>query len=69
MSYLRQPVTVPWILLAAQFGGSYSQVKHFKAEALKQLRRILVLYPSLRIEADSEGLILRPSPPHIQRAP
>lgn len=67
MSYLRSPITVPWPLLAFQFGSSYSSVKHFRAEVVKQLRRIVRLYPALRIQVKSQGLTLHPSPTHIRR--
>jgi hypothetical protein len=66
-SYLRNPTAVPWASLAAQFGGSYKDVKHFKAAAVKQLGRIVRLYPDLRVKAEPEHLVLRPSSPHIKR--
>lgn len=67
MSYLRQTTTIPWPLLAFQFGSSYSMVKHFRAEVGRHLVTIIKLYPSLRIQAGRQGLILHPSPTHIRR--
>jgi hypothetical protein len=67
VSYLSKAATIPWEFLAAQFGGTYANVKHFRAEAVKQLRRIVHLYPDLRCEPRSKGLVLHPSPPHVKR--
>jgi hypothetical protein len=67
VSYLEKATLIPWEFLAAQFGGTYTDVKHFRTEAVKQLRRVIRLYPALRCEPRSKGLVLYPSPPHVKR--
>lgn len=69
MHHLRKPTTVPWEALAAQFGGSYRQVRQFRAQFVKQLRLVCAAYPAARVEPTSAGLVLRPSRSHVQKRP
>jgi hypothetical protein len=69
MSYLREQTTVPWGLLELQFGGDYSCTRDFKKKFIARLREVGVVYPQARIEVETTGLVLRPSPPHIARLP
>jgi hypothetical protein len=36
-------------------------------KAIEAFRRILTVYPELKIESDENGLLLRPSGPHIPK--
>jgi hypothetical protein len=56
---------VPWEALALQFGGDYKQRRQFKAQFLKQLAAVRLVYPLADVEQTAAGLVLRPSPPHI----
>jgi hypothetical protein len=67
VSYLKKPVTVPWGALALQFGSSYAQTKHFKESFLKELRKVVTVYGQVQVEATEDGLLVKPSPPHIGR--
>lgn len=64
MSYLKHKTEIPWQLLAAQFGSDYSEIRDFKKNFIKQLRKVLVIY-NPEIDQNDKGLILKPTKPHI----
>jgi hypothetical protein len=64
MSYLKEPTKIPWDLLAIQFGSDYAELRDFKKNFLKQLRKVLVVYHP-KVETSENGLLLKPSKPHI----
>lgn len=64
---LMKPISVSWAALFQQFGGGFSQPKHFKPAFLDSLKTALAVYPDARIELDENGLILHPSRPPIAR--
>lgn len=69
--YLRQPATIPWDALSRQFGSNYKAVRQFKAAFLRELRKVLVVYPEAKVLAVETGetggaLMLMPSRPHIK---
>jgi len=66
MSYLKSSVEIPWELLAAQFGADYSELRDFKKNFLKQLKKVLVVYDT-NIRESKNGLLLKPSKPHIPK--
>ena len=67
MSYLKKPTEIPWGALQLQFGSDYKRTRAFKGKVVKELKKVEVLYPELRLEDSEKGLILRPSPTHIKR--
>jgi hypothetical protein len=67
MSYLRRDTVIPWPALEAQFGADYARLVDFKIYFKAQLRNVLQVYPEAKVEAAGQGLILRPSPPHVRR--
>jgi hypothetical protein len=69
LSYLRKQTTVPWEALAAQFGGDYHHLRQFRAQFIKQLRAVRVVYPLADLDSTPAGLVLRPSPTHVPRSP
>lgn len=68
-SYLRTPTTIPWGLLAEQFGTGYARVRDFKAAVKESLTRVYAVYPDLRAEVTDDGLRLKPAKTHIKRLP
>ena len=68
VSYLKRPVVIPWASLALQFGSDYSRLRDFKAALLSELRKVLVVYSSVQVEALEEGLLVKPSLTHITRS-
>jgi hypothetical protein len=71
MSYLQEPVTIPWAALELQFGGDYAERHRFKAKFLERLKLVKAVYPAARVRASedrrNQGLILEPSPTHVPK--
>lgn len=65
MSYLDKSIQIPWILLANQFGSDYTELRDFKKNFLKQLKKVLILY-NAKVDQYDNGLILKPSKTHIK---
>ncbi len=65
MSYLRKPTVIPWGMLQLQFGSDYKLTRQFKAKFLEQLLAVQTVYPAVQVEAVENGLLLKPSKPHI----
>jgi hypothetical protein len=66
---LHKPVTIPWASLALQFGSGYANPRHFKKRFLGYLRSVIDYYQEVRLESQTPGLLLRPSPTHVRRQP
>ncbi|MFU8797536.1 MAG: replication protein RepA [Gammaproteobacteria bacterium] len=64
MSYLKRPTEIPWGLLAAQFGSDYSELRDFKKNFLKQLKKVSIIYKA-NINETANGLLIKPSKTHI----
>lgn len=64
---LQRHVTIPWSSLALQFGSGYSNPRHFKTRFLGYVRNVLNYYPQARLESSASGLLLKPSPTHIEQ--
>jgi hypothetical protein len=67
MSYLRRHTTIPWPVLETQFGAEYGRTRDFKAAFLQHLKSVLAMYRAANATPGSEGLVLRPSAPHVSR--
>jgi len=71
MSYLSKDTVIPWPLLQGQFGADYAQNAHglrnFKVNFLKQLKKVHTLYGAAKVGEVENGLLLKPSPPHIAK--
>lgn len=61
VSYLRAPVNISWAALAMQVGSEYENTKELGRKVKESLRRIVVLWPDLRIEEIRGGLRLLPA--------
>jgi hypothetical protein len=66
-SYLRQPTTIPWEGLQAQFGSDYGRIIDFRRKAVEALAKVHGIYGDARFDTDAKGLTLRPSPTHVAR--
>lgn len=70
MSYLRKKTLMPWPMLMAQFGSEYQQNNkgryEFKRGFKNALQQVVVVYPQVKIEESTSGIILKPSQSHIQ---
>lgn len=67
MSYLRKRTTIPWELLALQFGGTFTRLRAFREAFADNLRAVSVLYPAAKFEVTETALVLWPSPPSVSR--
>ena len=66
MGYLRKPTVVPWEGLQNQFGADYARPRDFRRKVLTQLQEVLRLYLTVRVSQTNTGLLISPSPPHVQ---
>lgn len=69
MSYLRRKTTIPWAGLRGQFGAGYAMddqgLRNFRRAFLRELAKVVVIYPRCNVEDSERGLVLSPSPTHI----
>ncbi len=56
-----KPQFVPWAALATQFGSDYSNHLDFKRKAKAALRKIVAVFPTLRLEDATGGIIVLPA--------
>ena len=66
VSYLQGETMIPWEMLQEQFGADYAEVKTFKFNLVRNLKKILALYP-VKVTAGDKGLLLMPSAPSISK--
>ena len=66
-SYLKRQTVIPWSSLALQFGSNYAVLRQFKAAFLNELRKVMLVYGQVQVEATDAGLIVKPSLTHIPR--
>jgi len=73
MSYLQKDTVIPWPLLQGQFGADYAQTpqgqRDFKKKFLLGLKKVHSIYESAKVFAVDNGLLLKPSPPHVAKRP
>ncbi|MDP4573506.1 replication protein RepA [Pseudomonas sp. LPH60] len=69
MSYLRKRTTIPWWSLTGQFGSGYAQddqgLRDFRRAFLRELKKVLAIYPTAKVSNSRNGLVLYPSPTHV----
>jgi hypothetical protein len=64
-SYLKRPTVIPWSSLALQFGSDYSRLRAFREAFLQELKKVVLVYGQVQVEASEQGLIVKPSMTHI----
>jgi hypothetical protein len=71
VSYLSSPTLISWESLRRSFGAGYAETPQgrvsFRGKAIETLRKVVMVYPELKIEILERGLLLRPSGPHIPK--
>lgn len=65
LHYVKKPTLIPWKELAGQFGGTYARTRDFKAQFLRELPHVLVVYSAAKVVPEKDGLRLRQSPTPI----
>jgi hypothetical protein len=68
-SYLKRSTIIPWSSLAQQFGSNYAVLRQFKAAFLNELKKVVLVYGQVQVEATEQGLIVKPSLTHISKKP
>ena len=64
-SYLKRPTVIPWSSLAMQFGSDYSRLRAFREAFLQELKKVVLVYGQVQVEASEQGLTVKPSLTHI----
>ena len=67
VSYLRHPTVISWASLALQFGSDYSRLRDFKQAFIEELRKVMLVYGYVQVEATEHGLLVKPSLTHISK--
>jgi hypothetical protein len=71
VSYLSRVTTVSWRSLQVSFGAGYADTpqgrSRFRGNAIEAFRRVVAVYPRLRIESQDRGILLLPSATHIPK--
>jgi len=62
---ISRPETIPWQALKRQFGSDYAELRVFRFHLLQAIKKIINVYPALRLRDTPSGLVLLPYPPHI----
>jgi hypothetical protein len=68
-SYLKRPTVIPWSSLALQFGSDYSRLRAFREAFLQELKKVVMVYGQVQVEATEHGLVVKPSLTHISKKP
>lgn len=66
---LRRSLEFSWRDLATQFGTRTKRLRNFRAEFVRALERVRLVYPQARVEATTESLVLHPARPHVLPRP
>ena len=64
-SYLKRPTVIPWSSLALQFGSDYARLRDFKQAFIDELKKVVLVYGQVQVDATEQGLIVKPSLTHI----
>lgn len=67
VSYLQNPVDIPWKWLAWQFGSDYAEIRYFRRQFIHWLRIVkeAAQWTDLNVEPQKDVLRLKPSLPHV----
>lgn len=57
----RANASIPWKLLAEQFGSRYKNVRDFKRNMIRTLKQVLLFYPDARVGDEKGCFVLYPS--------
>lgn len=65
---LKQPTSISWASLFAQFGTGFRLARQFKPYFLEALGAATAAYPDARIDLGKDGIIMHPSRPPIAKS-
>jgi len=58
---LENPIKLDWSMIQRQFGGDNAVMRSFRTEFKKDIGHILELYPTLRVDVSTAGMVIYPS--------
>lgn len=64
---LTRATPVTWAALHGQFGAGFKEVRQLKPTFREALALALAVYPEARVDLESSGVTLHPSPPAVPR--
>jgi hypothetical protein len=64
---LQRPTSVSWAAIYGQFGGGFRLARQLKPSFSDALRLALAVYPEARVDTETNGILLHPSPPAVPR--
>ena len=76
-SYMQRPTSpIPWEVLMMQLGSGYGGGDITNPQAIRDFRKgfktalsaVSIIYPKANIKLSEAGIILLPSPPHVQKS-
>ena len=69
--YLKRPLRISWESFQWSFGAGYAETpqgkSRFRGNAIEALLRVKAVYPQLRIEIQSAGVLIQPSMTHVPK--
>lgn len=65
VSYMRTETVISWKQLESQLGADYTDTKNFARSAKRELKKIQLVWPDLKIATPRGRLVLYPSSPHV----
>lgn len=65
--YLKSNTVITWEQLQLQFGADYKLTRQFKTAFNESLRKVLIVYPGVKIKSLDKGILLSPSTPHVSK--
>ena len=60
-------IRLSWGNLHEQFGGEYGERRDFKRTMKQALSAALAVYPAAKVDSETGGIRLRPSPPPVPK--
>ena len=58
---------IPWLVMQAQFGEQYKDLRFFRRDFTRTLKKVLTVYPDARVEINRRGVQLYASKPPIAK--
>lgn len=65
---LPKSTTISWTSVHGQFGAGFRLMRQLKPTFIEALNLALAVYPEARVEVETEGVTLHPSPPPVPKA-
>lgn len=67
VSYMRRETVISWKQLESQLGADYADTKNFARSAKRELKKIQLVWPDLKITTPRGRLVVKPCAPHVAK--